>query len=176
MLYLLQKLWNKIRILNLDRKIKYKGINVIISPGFTFGEPHKLELEDHIYIGPYSNIWATGGVKIGSGTIISSRVTIHSSNHNYQSPVMIPYDKKTILEPVIIGRGCWIGDSVMICPGVNIGECSVIAMGSVVTKDIESYSVVGGNPARLIKQRNKDICQPLLENDNFYIKNKMSNR
>ena len=46
----------------------------------------------------------------------------------------------------------WIGDSVKIVPGVKIGMGSIIGMGSVVTKDVEPFSVMGGNPARLIKK------------------------
>lgn len=174
MIYLFQKLWNKIRLLRLYSRIKKKGKFVYISHNFTIGDPHFLELGDYIYIGPYSNIWSKGGVFIGDGSIISSRVTIHSSNHNYSNCEMLPYDSKTILKPVSIGKACWIGDSVMISPGVTIGDCCVVAMGSVVTKDVEPYSVIGGNPAKIIKKRDKLLCDDLLEKNSLYIKNKFN--
>ena len=53
--------------------------------------------------------------------------------------------------PVIIGKDVWIGDKATILPGVTIGEGAVIAANSVVTKDVPAYSVVAGNPAKVIK-------------------------
>ena len=60
-----------------------------------------------------------------------------------------PYDKG----PVEIGNDVWIGDGVTILSGVKIGDGAVVASGSLVAKDVESYSVVGGNPAKLLKYR-----------------------
>ena len=58
------------------------------------------------------------------------------------------------ISPLSIGNDVWIGDNVMITAGCNrIGEGSIIAAGSVVTKDVEPYSVVGGNPAKIIRYR-----------------------
>ncbi|WP_394358772.1 DapH/DapD/GlmU-related protein [Hydrogenimonas thermophila] len=65
--------------------------------------------------------------------------------------------KKVTIEPY-----CWIGRNVTIVPGVTIGKASVIGAGSVVTKNIEPYSIVGGNPAKLIKKRNIDITEKLI--------------
>ena len=56
----------------------------------------------------------------------------------------------------IIGNDVWIGNSVMIMPGIKIGDGSIIAAGSLVTKDVEPYSIIGGNPAKLIRKRFKD--------------------
>ena len=53
-----------------------------------------------------------------------------------------------------IGNDVWIGANVIILPGVTINDHSVIAAGSIVTKDVEAYSIVGGSPAKLIKKRN----------------------
>ena len=53
--------------------------------------------------------------------------------------------------PVVIGNNVWIGDKATILPGVTIGDGAVIAANAVVTKDVPAYSVVGGNPARVIK-------------------------
>lgn len=54
---------------------------------------------------------------------------------------------------LLIGNDVWIGDNVTILPGVSIGDGSIIAAGSVVTKDVEPFSIIGGNPAKLIRQR-----------------------
>lgn len=61
-----------------------------------------------------------------------------------------------IPEPVFIGKNVWIGSSSTITPGVRIGDGAVIAAGSVVTKDVESYSLVGGVPAKKIKSLDKN--------------------
>lgn len=64
---------------------------------------------------------------------------------------------------VIIGNDVWIGDGVTILSGVNIGDGAVIATKSIVTKNVEPYSVVGGNPAKYIKHRfDKEIIEKLL--------------
>ena len=62
----------------------------------------------------------------------------------------------TDVAPVVIGDDCWIGRRVMIMAGVTIGEGCVIAAGAVVTKDIPPYSVVGGIPAKVIKNRKQE--------------------
>ena len=61
--------------------------------------------------------------------------------------------KFTELKPVVIGNDVWIGSRVTILPGVTIGDGAVIGASSVVTKDVEPYTVVAGNPAEIIKRR-----------------------
>lgn len=93
-------------------------------------------------------------------------------NHNYDSNDLefIPYDQKYIEKPVVIGEYCWIGARVTIFPGVKIGKGVVVAACSVITKDIPDYAVVGGNPARIIKYRNKEKFDELLREDKGYHK------
>ena len=69
------------------------------------------------------------------------------TNHPYENSAL----RKN--EPVIIGNDVWIGANVCILPGVNIGDGAVLAAGAVVNKDVPSYSVVGGVPAKVIKYR-----------------------
>lgn len=65
---------------------------------------------------------------------------------------------------IVIGNDVWIGRESIIMPGVKIGDGAIIAACSVVTKDVEPYSVVGGNPARFIKKRfNDELIELLLE-------------
>lgn len=133
-----------------------------------------LILPDRYYIGRDYEIHARGGIKLERDVIISNRVTIHSSNHKFENTIFYPYGAETIIKPVLIKRGVWIGDNVMICPGVTIGEGVVVGMGSVVTKDIPAYAVVGGNPAKVIRYR-KDIdnFKMMINDDNYsYLYNK----
>ncbi|KEI70403.1 hypothetical protein [Endozoicomonas elysicola] len=73
-----------------------------------------------------------------------------------------------IKKPVNIGRYCWIGRNVMIMPRVTLGDASVIAAGSVVVKDVPAYSVVSGNPAQVIKQRNQSKLEVLIQENRCY--------
>ncbi len=99
---------------------------------------------------------------IGSYCAIAGRLVVRSGNHRMQF-LNIEEDLQrrvigaaSVLGPrehVTIGHGVWIGDSVFVCPGVQIGNGAVIAGGSVVTKDVPAYALVGGNPAHFIRWR-----------------------
>ncbi|MEA3423389.1 MAG: DapH/DapD/GlmU-related protein, partial [Bacillota bacterium] len=76
------------------------------------------------------------------------------SNHNFSEkdiPMIMQGDSEPA--PVVIEDDVWIGARTVILPGVVIHEGSIIAAGSIVTKDVQAYSIVGGNPAKLIKMR-----------------------
>lgn len=95
-----------------------------------------------------------GKVIIGNDVMIGPECMIFTTNHEYR-------DRNTIMrlqgpmteKPVVIGNDVWIGARVIILPGVIVEEGAVIGAGSVVTKNVPAYSVVGGNPAVLLKSR-----------------------
>lgn len=120
-------------------------------------------------------IWGDGGLKIGSGTILGPRVTIHTVNHRYEGADYIPFDNHTYRQRVVIGENVWIGDKAMICPGVKIGNGAVIAMGSVVSKDIPDYSIAAGNPAKVKKMRNEGRYKHLEKCGRQYLRYKYEN-
>jgi len=96
-----------------------------------------------------------GPVNIGNNIIIAQYVVISGLNHNYES-IDIPISDQAINKKRIsIDDDCWIGANVVITAGVNIGKHSVVAAGSVVTKNIPPFSVAAGNPAKVIKQYDK---------------------
>lgn len=93
-----------------------------------------------------------GPVQIGSHVILAQNVVLSGLNHNYDD-ISLPIRKQGVsVSPIIIEDECWIGANSIIVAGVCIGKHSVIAGGSVVTKSIPPYSVVGGNPARILKR------------------------
>ncbi|HBY86119.1 MAG TPA: acyltransferase [Colwellia sp.] len=120
----------------------------------------KIAPTSHIKSGTY--IECSGGVKIGNNVHIGRGLTIFSSNHNWRSTEYLPYDSKDILKPVVIGDAVWIGANVTILPGVIIGDAAVIAAGSVVAHDVDFGAVVGGNPAKVIARRDKELTKRLL--------------
>jgi maltose O-acetyltransferase len=113
-----------------------------------------IEVGDHCIIGTRCMIQS--GVVMGDYIMIGPDVKIYSRNHVFSSletPVSLQGKefKKTIL-----GNDVWIGANCVILPGVKIGHKTVIAAGSIVTKDIPDFALVGGNPARVIRMRNEN--------------------
>jgi acetyltransferase-like isoleucine patch superfamily enzyme len=96
----------------------------------------------------------TGPVTVGNNVIMAQHVGISGLNHGYLDIHTPIREQKCTALPVIIEDDCWIGTNAVITAGVTIGKHSVIAGGSVVTKDVPPFCVVGGNPARILKQYN----------------------
>ncbi|AEI49768.1 acyltransferase [Runella slithyformis] len=95
-----------------------------------------------------------GPVSIGSDVIIAQHVVMSGLNHVYEDIMLPIHSQPVTTRPIVIEAECWIGANAVITAGVTIGKHSVVAGGSVVTKDVPPYSVVGGNPARILKQYN----------------------
>jgi acetyltransferase-like isoleucine patch superfamily enzyme len=116
-------------------------------------------------IGKFCSI-ATG-VKIGLGMHPSNFVSTHPSFYSENKKNIFSFsDKEYFIEhdKIVIGNDVWIGTDVIINYGVTIGSGAIIAAGAIVTSNVESYSIVGGVPAKLIKYRfNKEIIDFLLE-------------
>lgn len=92
----------------------------------------------------------SGGLRIGCNTLISEGVMVFTHSHGYNPR------SKPIPKPTSIGEGVWIGAKAILMDGLNVGDGAIIASGSVVTKDVSAHSIVGGNPAKLIKKIKKD--------------------
>ena len=111
--------------------------------------------------GPYSHFsegcYIGKNVVVGKYVMCGPEVVIAMGDHNYNAPgVPIIFSGQPKIKHTIIGDDVWIGQRALIKQGVRIGNGSVIAMGSIVTKDVPANSVVGGIPARLIKKRFED--------------------
>lgn len=93
-----------------------------------------------------------GPVRIGSNVILAQHIVVSGLNHSYQD-IHTPIRQQTVVtKPIVVEDDCWIGANAVITAGVTIGRHSVVAGGSVVTRDVPPYTVVGGNPARILKQ------------------------
>lgn len=115
------------------------------------GESIELGDEVGFNVGCYVN--GFGGLIIGDRTIIGPHSMIHTANHKMDDTEKPIQTQGWLKETVTIGKECWIGMNTSILPGVTIGDGVVIGAGSVVTKDIPSYSIAVGNPCKVIKQR-----------------------
>lgn len=107
-------------------------------------------------IGEYNHITAINKIVIGDHLLTGRWVTITDNNHgdsSYEILQMDPCARPVVSKgAVVIGDNVWIGDKATILSGVTIGDGAVIAANSVVTKDVPAYSVVAGNPAKVIKK------------------------
>lgn len=126
------------------------GKQVNIEQGATFSA--KVSLGDYSGIGVNARI--NGTCTIGDYVMMGTDVVIITRNHAI-GRTDIPMMEQGFEEerPVIIGNDVWIGDRVIILPGVTVGDGSVIAAGAVVTHDVPAYAIVGGVPARVLKMR-----------------------
>jgi len=136
------------------------------------------EIGDHTYIQKKSSIF---NAKIGKFCSIASNVSIGPGRHKIDSvsthpvfylnetPLVKKYSKKDLFEVselTVIGNDVWIGERVIVMDGVKIGTGAVIASGSIVTKDVPSYAIIGGVPAKLIRYRfSSEIINDLLKSE-----------
>ena len=110
--------------------------------------PWNLEIGAYSSLGPQVDCYNQGKISIGDNTVISQKTYLCASSHDYTKK-----DFQLVLKPIIIGHGVWIAADAFIGPNVNIGSNAIIAARAVVTKNVESETIVGGNPAKFIKIR-----------------------
>ena len=106
----------------------------------------QMQIGKQVFINHSLTCMAAGGITIDDGVMIGPNVKIVTDNHDFQNRMVLR------CKPVHICRNAWIGVGVIILPGVTIGENAIVAAGAVVTKDVEPNTIVGGNPAKFIKQ------------------------
>ena len=132
------------------------GKNAIIRPSNIYGGAigEGLIVGDNSNIGPGAYIGFSGLVTIGKNVMMSPGVSIYAENHNFSDTNIPMKDQGVTVSFVTIEDDCWIASNSIILAGVTIGKGSVVAAGSVVTKNVPPYSVVAGAPATIIKSRN----------------------
>lgn len=112
-----------------------------------------LVIGDNVGISERALISVRGKILIGNDVIIGPNVSIQAENHRFDSKDEKIRRQGIIRKGIIIEDNCWLGCNVVILDGVKIGQGSVVAAGAVVTKDVPAGSVVGGVPAKVIKER-----------------------
>jgi len=140
-------------------KFKYFGKNTEFRAGAYAITCSKISLGNNVIIRPSTMLFADpregvqGSIIIEENVMLGSGVHIYVANHRFDNTSKpIINQGHYISKNVVLKKGCWIGANCIILPGVTIGENSVVGGGSVVTKNIPSYSVVAGNPAKIIKE------------------------
>lgn len=114
----------------------------------------------NVIIGDYTRIGLRntiiGPVYIGNHVILAQNVVLSGLNHSYQNISIPIHQQKVNAQSITIEDEAWIAANSVITTGVTIGRHAIIAAGSVVTKDVPSYTVVAGNPAKIIKRYNQE--------------------
>jgi len=129
--------------------IRATGVLGNLGVGFVIGDGSSL--------GEYCYIGAAGGVTIGKNVLVGQRVSFHAENHNFDDPHRPIKEQGVTRRGITVEDDCWIGSGAIILDGVTVGEGSVVAAGAVVTGSIPPYSVAGGVPARVLRQRGECI-------------------
>lgn len=146
------KICNKFRIFCVRHIFKKCGNISTMDRRAYFGVGDELEIDDFSGIGEHCIV--PKNTKIGKYVMMAPEVYIIDNNHiseDLNTPMC--FQGKTENKVTEIEDDCWIGARVMIMPGKKIGHGSILASGAIVTKDVEPYSIMGGNPAKLIKKR-----------------------
>ena len=105
----------------------------------------QMKIGKGVFVNHSLTCMAAGGITIDDSVMIGPNVRIVTDNHDFQNRMVLR------CKPVHIKRNAWIGVGAIILPGVIIGENAVVAAGAVVTKDVAPNTIVGGNPAKFIK-------------------------
>ncbi len=124
------------------------GKGVVIHPGVNIKYPWKLTIGDHCWIGQRAWLDNIDQLTLGNHVVISQGGMIIQGSHDYKKPHYPTYSK-----PVVLEEGSWVGAGAIVTLGVTLKSHSVLAVGSVATKDLEPYTIYQGNPAMPLRER-----------------------
>jgi putative colanic acid biosynthesis acetyltransferase WcaF len=124
------------------------GKGLVIKPSVNIKFPWKLVIGNDVWIG--ENVWIDNldAVIIGNNVCISQGALLLTGNHDYTLP---SFDYRN--QPIKVEDGVWIGAKSVVCPGVICKSHSILAVGSIATKNLESYTIYQGNPAKEVRKR-----------------------
>lgn len=149
------------RIVEYGKIIMHPGSSLIIGTNTSIDrlceivieENSSLSIGDNVFIGSHANIRVTGEMKIGNDCRIAQFVSLINGNYGYLDRSLLirnqPYQKGNLY----IGDDVWIGVSSVILPNIKVGNGAVIGAGAIISKSVEEYMVVVGNPQKVINSR-----------------------
>tara|TARA_B100001248_G_scaffold39712_1_gene25385 strand:- start:1709 stop:2302 length:594 start_codon:yes stop_codon:yes gene_type:complete len=168
--YCVRSFYYKKRLMKKFQKVRFE-------PGLRIESPRNIELGSDSYFGFNFKLYASefskikigfnasfnsnvminargkGKIFIGNNVLIGPNVVLRSSNHSFQTIEKPVIDQGMEYGEIIIHDDVWIGSNAVILPNCRIGKGAIVAAGAVVTRNVDSFTVVGGVPARLIKKR-----------------------
>jgi len=124
------------------------GKGCVVYPSCKIWAPWNLEMGDYVCLASDVDCYSVAPVKLGSKVTVSQRAFLCTASHDITKA-----HHPLIFKPLVIDNLVWIGAQAFVGPGVIVGEGAVVGACAVVTKNVESWIVVAGNPARFIKKR-----------------------
>lgn len=121
---------------------------VLIYPSVDIWYPWKLEMGRYSCIGAKVNLYNKDVIRIGENVVVSQGSFLCTASHDISSEA-----HTLVTRPIILNNRVWVAAEAYVAPGVTIGEGAVVAARAVVVKNVESWTVVGGNPAKFLKHR-----------------------
>lgn len=142
---------NKEEIVALEKKLFGKtGNSIYVNPPLYVDYGRHVEIGDNFYANMDCVFLDVNKISIGDNVIVGPRVSFYTAGHPTDAEVRVKELEFGL--PIVIEDNVWIGGSASILPGVTVGENSIVAAGAVVTKDVPNNTIVGGNPARVIRK------------------------
>jgi len=123
-----------------------RGVNVL--PSCRIWQPWKLTMGDYSCLSEQVECYSVDQITIGKQVVVSQGAFLCCASHDISSPIM-----ELTHKPIIIESQAWVAARAFVGPGVTVGEGAVVGACAVVTKDVEPWTVVAGNPARVVKKR-----------------------
>lgn len=138
--------WRRVLLRLCGAKIG-KGVHPY--PSSKVWAPWNLEMGDHSCLGDHTNLYSVDKITIGPRSTVSQYSYLCTASHDYTDLNM-----PLVTAPIILGANVWIAADVFVGPGVSIGEGAVVGARSSVFKNVDSWTVVAGNPLQTIRERN----------------------
>jgi len=148
-----EKLRVYLKIFFWKRFLKEAGANLFIHPSVLFRKAEGISIGNNVNINHGAELYGAGGLTIGNGSMIAYNVMIFTDSRKFKSEQNLKSLAGRIIKPVFIGNDVWVGAGSIIIPGVTIANHAIVAAGSVVTKNVNEWEIVGGNPAIKVGSR-----------------------
>jgi acetyltransferase-like isoleucine patch superfamily enzyme len=126
----------------IDRGVRILGAN-----------QSRIVIHKGVRIGLYTVLNGGDSITIGKKSLVSGFVYLQTSMHEFQSKDTIIQNQGFLHKPIVLKEDCWLGTHVVVLPGVIIGTGSIVGSNAVVNKDVDSFHIVGGVPAKILKER-----------------------
>lgn len=148
----------KVRQMIIPRFFYSAGQNIKIHPGIRYRAVQKINCGSNVRLGADNFYNAGGGLTIGDNAILGPGVKIWTANHRYDSAETPISDQGMVYRSVSIGEDVWLGSNAFVMPGTELGPGCIVAAGAIVNaKKYPPYSILAGNPARVIGNRQKQV-------------------
>lgn len=145
--------WMRSRVMR--RFFKRLGKHSVLQAGLKVTNPERISIGDHCNLAQGVFITGGGGVQIGDWVGFGPDVKVWSVNHRFEDPDQPWLLQGWEMKSVTIEDDVWLGANVFVMPGVTIGRGAVVSAGAVVNKSVPPYSLVAGNPARVVGWRKR---------------------